>query len=78
MKSTSLISKRHPLLDSRTGPEAAEVYRAKHPRLGYRQFSRYLRIMAGLRPLIYDVPTRRERKTIARITARLLKQGVTL
>ena len=64
------VSKRHPLGDARTGPEAAAIYLARHPGIGLRQVGRFLRIEAGLRPLQYDVPGKREIKTGARIAAR--------
>lgn len=66
-------SKRTPLGDAETGPAAAAKYRARHPHGGLRQFQRAARIEAGLRPLKFDVPGKRERavaRKLAKIEAR--------
>jgi hypothetical protein len=65
-------SKRHPVEDSATGPEAAAKYRQRHPpgAMKLRQAMRAARIEAGDRPLKFDVPGKRERKVAARCAAR--------
>lgn len=59
------VSKRHPVPDDRTGPEAATIYRLRHNR-GIDQCRRAERIAAGLRPLKYAVLSRADRLHIVR------------
>lgn len=60
------VSKRHPLGENRTGPEAAHDYEIVHVRsnTSIRKRIRVARIAAGERPLKYDVPGKREMKLL--------------
>jgi len=54
-------SKHRPVADLDTGPEAAAIYKLRHPR-GLRQLQLYLRILAGKRPLKFAVEGKRKVK----------------
>ena len=62
-------SKRKPLGVAETGPDAAAKYRLRHPLAAgkLRQAMRAARIEAGLRPLKFDVPGKRERKLMSKL-----------
>ena len=59
------VSKHRPFGELETGPEASAKYALRHPR-GLSQLQRRLRIEAGLRPLKFDVPGKRERRCAAK------------
>jgi hypothetical protein len=68
-------SKRFPNECLDTGPEAATKYRLKHPAIidrvsSIHKLQRASRIELRLRPLNYGIPTRRERRIIAKELAR--------